>query len=346
MSRVYRGAIIGFGNVAAHGHLPGWQAQPDFTIVAVADPDAARCAEAQRLLPGIRVYADYEEVLLREPIDFVDIAAPPGRHAAVIEAAARAGVPVLCEKPLTTSVAEYRRLQSVVHNAGIALHTVHNWKYSEAFCAVREVLQAGTLGSLWRISFETERNGCAATTGDNWRMDPRLGGGGILVDHGWHTFYLLLAMAQQRPRRISARLEKRRYPTAEVEDTAHCMIEFPSLKGEIRLTWAAEMRRTRWVLNGSDGDLVLDEDRLRISAAHGSSDRRLNEGLSGSSHHPEWFRGVIDEFRTALSSRNRSNLSEAALCVAMLEQAYASSRCDAQPLEIGVAEGVSREVAA
>lgn len=346
MSRVYRGAIIGFGNVAAHGHVPGWLAQSDFAIVAAADPDAARRAEAERLLPGIRTYAGQEELLRHERLDFVDIAAPPGLHAGAIAAAAGAGVHVLCEKPLTTSISDLHHLQGVVRRAGIVLHTVHNWRYSEAFCAVREVLRSGALGALWRVSFETERNGCAATSGDNWRMDPRLGGGGILVDHGWHTFYLLLALAQQRPLRITARLEKRRYATAAVEDTAHCVVEFPSLKGEIRLTWAAEARRTRWVINGSDGDLVLDEDRLRISGPADSSERRLAAGLSASSHHADWFGGVIDEWRGALSSPARSNQNEAALCVRMLEQAYASSRSDARPLEIPASETMDGEAAA
>src|SRR5258705_2916859 len=110
MSARLRGAIIGFGKVAEIAHLPVWLARDDVTIVAVAEPDAARRARAAELLPTARLYGD-PAALLREAatLDFVDIATPPALHAPLIVAAARAGLHVVCEKPLVVSTAEYRR---------------------------------------------------------------------------------------------------------------------------------------------------------------------------------------------------------------------------------------------
>lgn len=324
---VRQGAIIGFGNVAAQGHVPGWRDDPDFEIVAVADPDAARRGLAAELLPGVRTYGGSEELLRHEHLDFVDIATPPAAHAPAIMAAANAGIHVLCEKPLTTSWREYVDLRAAVCHAGIVLHTVHNWKYSEAFRTVRQLLDDGAVGALSTISFDTARNGCAAATADNWRVRASVAGGGILVDHGWHAFYLLLALAQERPLRIRAALERRRYVDAEVEDTALCAIDFASVSAEIRLTWAASERHTRWQVVGRDGQMTIDDDRLVMQGPGSEQSRRLTTALSAGSHHPDWFSGVIKEFRQALDDPTVPgvNQAEAELCVLMLNLAYASA---------------------
>jgi predicted dehydrogenase len=331
-----RGAIVGFGNVAANGHLPVWRERGDFRIIAVADSDAERRALATAALPGIRTYGATEDLLRHEELDFVDIATPPALHAPAITAAAQGGVHVLCEKPITTSVHEYRAVREAIRRSGVVLHTVHNWKYSEAFRTVRQLLQAGMLGPLNRISFNTARNGCAITTGDNWRVQAAVAGGGILVDHGWHAFYLLLALAQERPRRIRAALERRRYVDAEVEDTAVCAVDFPSLTGEIRLTWAAAERQTEWRLVGDEGQLVIDDDEVLIQSKSGRHSQRLATALSAGSHHPEWFAGVVDSFRQEIDdpSTRGTNQAEAEWCLLMLNRAYASGASDSRPMGI------------
>ena len=330
------GAVVGFGSVAANGHLPVWRERSDFCLIAVVDSDAERRALAATALPGIRTYSTTGELLRREKLDFVDIATPPAFHAPAIIAAAQAGVHVLCEKPVTTSVREYRAVREAVRRSGVVLHTVHNWKYSEAFSTVRKLLQAGTLGPLNSISFNTARNGCSITTGDNWRVQAAIAGGGILVDHGWHAFYLLLALAQERPQRIRAALERRRYVDAEVEDTAVCAIDFPSLTGDIRLTWAAAERQTEWRFVGDDGRLVIDDDEVLIQSKSGLHSQRLATALSAGSHHPEWFAGVVDSFRQEIDdpSTRGTNQAEAEWCLLMLNRAYASGARDSRPMGI------------
>ncbi len=349
MTTVRQGAIIGFGNMAANGHLPVWRERRDFEIIAVADRDPARRAQAAKELPGVRTYADAEELLGRERLEFVDIATPPAFHAPGILAAARAGVHVLCEKPVTTSLQEYAVVRAAVRRAGVVLHTVHNWKYSEAFRRVRDLLSAGSLGPLHAISFNTARNGCAGSTRENWRVQAAVAGGGILVDHGWHAFYLLLALADERPRRISAALQRRRYVDSEVEDTAVCAIDFPSLFAEIRLTWAAPERRTQWRFVGDEGELVIDDDQMLLQGKTAQHSQRLNTALSAGSHHPEWFGGVVDSFRRELDDPELrgTNQAEAEWCLLMLNRAYASDARNSRPMDVAPpSDWVEREAVA
>src|SRR4029077_13009969 len=88
---ILRGAISGFGEVAAQAHLAGWRTRPELNIVAIHDPVSERRHHAIRLIPNIRVYDDLELMLDGERLDFVDVASPPAYHAATARMALAAG---------------------------------------------------------------------------------------------------------------------------------------------------------------------------------------------------------------------------------------------------------------
>lgn len=332
----HRGGIIGFGHVAEQGHLPGWLGHPRFQIVAVAEPSAARRRLAGELLPGAALYSNHDELLAHQRLNFVDIASPPAFHSAAIVAAARAGAHVLCEKPLAVSLDDYLPARRAVEAANVVLHTVHNWKYSEAFTLLAGEVHGGTIGEVRHIGFEVERDGWSVSEGD-WRVRRSISGGGILVDHGWHNFYLILALARRDPLAVSARIEKRRYPNAEVEDTAWCRIEFADLAAQVHLTWAAPRRRTRWEVSGTRGRIVIDEDTVVTEAAGERRERRLTAALSAGSHHPEWFPPVIESFRREIEdpAARGAGRREAERCLALLDRAYASAAAGGAALPLG-----------
>jgi oxidoreductase len=341
MSSVLRGAIIGFGGVAEQAHLPTWRTRTDMRIVAIAEPDAGRRARAETLLPGAAAYADAAQLLRERELDFVDVATPPSLHVGAILAATAAGAHVLCEKPLTPSWADFARVRDAARDRGVTLFTVHNWKCSEPFRRVQALVADGVIGPLASIEFETVRDGCAGGAAGDWRMRRGLAGGGILVDHGWHAFYLLVALAGEWPLTIRAGLARRRYRAAEVEDTADCLVEFPSLVGRVRLTWAGGERRTRWELHGRDGRIVVTDAAIVVHRGHTSETIVCSESLSGGSHHPEWFGPVVDAFRREIGDATvrGENLAEAELCARLLAQAYASHADSGRAKPIPAAAG-------
>lgn len=338
-ARPRRIAILGFGHVAEHGHLPAWLARDDFRVVAVADPDPGRRAIAARCLPDATIYADAGELLAAEQLDAVDVAAPPALHAALVIAAAGAGCHVLCEKPLATTLDDFRAMRDAAHAAGVTLCTVHNWKHSAQFTALHQLLADGAVGRPQRIRLETIRAGRAVSVGSEWRGDAQIAGGGILVDHGWHAFYLLLGLAGERPRQVQATIERRRDRSASVEDTAICRVEFSSLIGEIFLTWAGDARRTSWLVGGSRGTVTLTDDRGAIEGAGGDRrDLTFGGSLSEGSHHPDWFGAVIGDFAAEIDvpARRGRNLAEAECCVLLTALAYDSGAQGGRPLPVPV----------
>ena len=231
-----RGAIIGLGNVALDGHLPGWSARDGVEIVAVTDVQRERQADALARMPGARWF-DSAEALLEHPgLDFVDICTPPSSHAPLIERALTRGLHVLCEKPLVRSPAELDVVSRLAAERGRVLHTVHNWHHAPIVRRAADLIRDHAIGPVRRVAWQTLRVRPAATrdpAGVNWRLDPAVAGGGILTDHGWHVFYIVQRWIGARPQALSARLERRRHATLSVEDTATVRVTFPDATADI-----------------------------------------------------------------------------------------------------------------
>jgi predicted dehydrogenase len=349
-----RGAMVGFGNVAVHGHVPGWVARSDVQIVAVSDTSPARRLEAAAQLPRARWYDSADELLERESLDFVDIAAPPSSHAELIRAALRRGVHVLCEKPLVCSLTDLAGVTQLASTAGRVLHTVHNWHHAPIVQRVRALLEEGAIGRVERVVWHTLRTNPAAAENaraGNWRVDPDIAGGGVLTDHGWHVFYLLRRWIGVDPIAVSAVLETRRHTQWPVEDTATVQLVFPEARAEILLTWASD-RRGNWAeLTGTEGTIRLEDDAVVVARhAGGQRERRwpCRPALSSGSHHADWFGPVRDEFLGTMTGALEpgANLAEASLCVALESLARESSRRSGRALPVTVPAAANHPPAA
>lgn len=338
-----RGAMIGCGNVAANGHLPGWLSRRDVAIVAVADTNPARQAEMAVRLPQARWYESADALLAGEALDFVDICAPPATHAGLIRSALTRGLHVLCEKPLVCRMDDLGDLARMAEEADKALYTVHNWHHAPAIRFVRDLLRKGTIGAVRHCGWEVLRTKPAVAGGGgggNWRLDPAMAGGGILVDHGWHAFYILHGWMGEAPVRVSARLETRRHTGFPLEDTAAVQCEFARATGEVYLTWAADERRTRAEVLGARGAIHVEDNAvvLREAGPRGAERRwTFPSALSDGSHHPDWFGEVAGDFVAGVRDKTfrSANLAEAFLCVALLTTAQESSRRGGAWLPVG-----------
>ena len=344
-----RGAFLGFGNVAVHGHVPGWLKRFDIEFVAVSDTDETRRSEAARLLPYARWYNSAEALLAEERLDFVDICTPPSAHVSLVRAALQRGLHVLCEKPLVLRIEDLAEVSALAADVRKVLYTVHNWHHAPIVELVRDLLHHHEIGSISRCVWHTLRTqpapGAAGRTG-NWRLDPRVAGGGVLIDHGWHACYVIRSWLGQKPIAVSAQLENRRHVDSLLEDTATVHIRFPRATAELFLTWAADERRNVVELTGDRGTLRLENDSVVLSPVGSRMGERrwtLGSSLSEGSHHPEWFDGVATGFLSEITDETMRgrNLAEAALCLDVLALARSSSQqaCVWLPVPGPMAEG-------
>jgi predicted dehydrogenase len=319
-----RGAISGFGEVAARGHLPGWLTRDDVSIVAIHEPVAARREIAMRTLKGVRIYDDLGLMLDGESPDFVDIASPPAFHADTIRASLEAGAHVLCEKPLCLDLAEFDALTKLASDRRRILMCVHNWKYAPAFEVARNVLDAGKLGALRFISIDRMRTEPAGGEG-KWRSQAA-SGGGILIDHGWHAFYLGRWLMGASPLSVSAFLSHH----DDLDDVADLRITFPDDRlVRIHLSWRAPIRITSTTLYGQEAVLEIEGDRILLTKRSNDVEDLSVHDAPDDSYHSAWFGKMAEDFTRAIASEDwRSNLDEARTALALVLTSRESARSD------------------
>ena len=322
-----KGALVGFGEVASKGHWPGYRAHGGAEIVAVVDRMPERRALAAQLVPGVATYESLAQIPAEQGVNFVDICTPPALHAEPMFEAIERGWHVLCEKPFLLDPAALERARASALSAGVAVIPVHNWKYAPIVRAATAALRAGEIGALQRVEIETSRLRAAPTAeagGVNWRRDPSIAGGGILMDHGWHSVYIALHWFDARATSVQADLHHAIDPSlGGVEDEARVTIHFPSGQARILLTWNGSSRRNTMRLDGSAGAIAVADDRLEVRGAV----RRavtFDSALSAGSAHADWFEAmlpdVLDGFRHP--QRSRAVFDEAAQTLAIIRQAY------------------------
>lgn len=316
-----RGAIIGFGEVARNGHWPAYAESREAQIVAVVDRTEKRRNAARELQPGIATFATLAELAAGAEIDFIDICTPPALHGEPMLDALARGWNVLCEKPLLVDLVELEKARSLAKERGCAIVPVHNWKYAPIVKRATEMLRSDAIGQLRGVEIETLRTqDCAVADPDhpNWRRDPAIAGGGVLMDHGWHAIYLARHWFGEEPSEVRASIHR---PTAkEVEDEATLTLVFPDGCAKIFLSWRADARRNTMRLIGSRDEISIDDDTLGIAG----ESIQFESALSAGSHHADWFAAMLPDIVASLRSPEiaQPSFDEAALCLSVIRHAY------------------------
>jgi predicted dehydrogenase len=140
-----RVGLIGAGMVSRH-HLIAWSKLPDAQVVAIADPSAANAQARADEFAIPTLYTDAAEMILRESLDAIDIAAPRQVHAAMVRLGAAAGLAVLCQKPLAPTFAEAEALVEDMAGARLMVH--ENWRFRAYYRDAATWLQAGSIGTV------------------------------------------------------------------------------------------------------------------------------------------------------------------------------------------------------
>ena len=323
--RIWRGGLIGFGQVVEMAHVPGFAGNVHFRLDSVADSVASRLDRARILLPKARFYPDGASLFRSESaLDFVVIATPPSSHAPLVLQALSRGLHVLCEKPLALGLPDLEKIEASARRRGKTVFTVHNWAFSPLWLKAAELVQGCALGKISHDELHTLRTQPARQANPGpWRAQAALSGGGIAVDHGWHALYQIFRLIGEDPVGISADL-RRPGPDA-VEEEATVLLKFPSASALLRLTWRAAERSNGGLIEGRKGVLELRDDHL-ILRRDGRQERfDFPEKISAGSAHPEWLAAMLADFHAELSQPRRrfENLKEARFCVSALRKIYA-----------------------
>jgi len=138
---------------------------------------------------GAKIYSDWRELVCSKEIEVVMVATTHDSLAEITKTAAMSGKHVLVEKPAARNLAELTSIMSIAKENSVKIHVGFNHRYHRSLLKARELVDAGELGELM---FVRARYGHGARVGyeKEWRADPKLSGGGELIDQGTHLIDL------------------------------------------------------------------------------------------------------------------------------------------------------------
>ncbi len=189
MSTQLRAALIGCGQIA--GMHAGALIRAGIPVAATCDRDAQKAQGIAALAPGARPHTDLDTMLAAERPDVVHILTPPSTHAALAQAAARAGAHVLVEKPVALSVAEADAMIDTAARAGVVLASTHNYLCKPSIVKARRLVDTGAIGDVVHVDAYyglSEEAGSYGGGGGHWAHSLP---GGAFTNFLPHLIYLV-----------------------------------------------------------------------------------------------------------------------------------------------------------
>lgn len=287
--------MVGGGQGAFIGgvHRIAARLDGEFRLVAgalSATPEKARASAAELGLDPARSYDDFRQMASREArlkdgIRAVAIVTPNHMHAAPAIEFLRRGIHVICDKPLTATMAEAKKLAKVAKNAKALFILTHNYTGYPMIRQARAMVARGDLGRIRLVQVEyvqdwlTEAVEAAGSKQAEWRTDPaRSGAGGALGDIGTHAYNLAAFVSGEVPEALAADLSSF-VPGRKLDDNAHVMLRYAS--GARGTLWCSQVapgneNGLRLRIYGEKGGLEWgQEDPNRLWFAPYGQERRL-----------------------------------------------------------------------
>lgn len=259
--------------------------------------ERSRASGADLGLPPDRVYDDFaamarREARLKEGIEAVAIVTPNHVHFAAARPFLQRGIHVICDKPLTATLTEARKLAALVEKSGALFVLTHNYTGYPMVRQAREMVAAGDLGEIRVVQVEypqdwlTEATEATGQKQAAWRTDPaQSGAGGCIGDIGTHAFNLASFVTGLTLEALAADLH-RFVEGRRLDDNAHVMLRFEG--GAKGMLWSSQVapgneNALRLRVYGTKGGLewAQEEPNILWHSPFGAARRRLARGGAG-----------------------------------------------------------------
>lgn len=327
MSQRLKVGVIGIGSMGAN-HARVFANRDDVELVGVCDarPEVIARISHRHRVPG---YGDIREFIDKARPDAVTVAVPTSLHRAVAETVLRAGIHLLLEKPIATTVAEGREIVALARDNRVKLMIGHIERYNPAVQELRRRLQAGELGEVYRV--EVDRIG---------PFPARIFDVGVTLDLAVHDLDIIGNLLGKQPVRLYCQSQQLLHQNHE--DAMIGLLDYPDgILAVLNINWTTPVKRRQLRVYGRKGmfsvdyltqDLFLHENPAQRDSEVGWGPLGIAEGNAIKFHLPKQEPLVreIDFFLDAI--RKDADLSEtvdsslAALDLAQLLVRSAKSR--------------------
>jgi predicted dehydrogenase len=223
-------AVVGLGAIAQSSVLPAFRSTKRAKLVAVVSRDKQKAARLAKKFGARFHYTndDYDACIANPEITAIYIATPPGEHREFTVRAARAGKHVLCEKPLAATPQQSLEMVAACREAKAQLMTAYRKFYEPSSVHLKKLIRSGDLGCIDVIhtSFSEQP---APPHCPVWLFDPKLAGGGPLMDLGIYCVNTSRWLVDEDPTEVEARSwQDETWRFRDVEEGIAFRMRFPS----------------------------------------------------------------------------------------------------------------------
>ncbi|GAA1236766.1 putative dehydrogenase [Microbacterium phyllosphaerae] len=282
-----RTAIIGYGTGGRVFHGPLIDATEGLEVSAIVTSNPDRSQHAQGRYPRAAVFDDVDALFAAGGFDLLVVTSPNETHVPFARRAVDAGIPVVLDKPLATSVDDARAIVDDAERAGVLLTVFQNRRWDGDFLTLREVIAEGALGDIHQ--FDSAFEWWAPELGARWKdtASPEQGGG-ILFDLGPHLIDQALMLFGDVID-VHGELDNRRGGGAD-DDAFVSLTHASGVRSRLWMSAIAPSNRPRFRVVGSTG----------VFESHGL-DPQEQQAIAGM-HPTEAGFGVHDDGRVATLS--------------------------------------------
>lgn len=263
-----------------------------------ATPEKSKAFAADLGIAADRAYGDFTQMAKREArlkagIEAVAIVTPNHMHYPAAAEFLKRGIHVICDKPLTATLADAKKLERLVAKSDALFVLTHNYSGYPMIRQAREMVRGGELGDIRVVQMEypqdwlTEKVEDTGSKQAEWRTDPaRSGPGGAIGDIGTHAFHLGNFVTGLETEALAADLDSF-VPGRRLDDNCHVMLRYRG--GAKGMLWASQVapgneNGLKLRVYGAKGGLEwlqTDPDRL-WHTPYGEQKRLITRGGAGS----------------------------------------------------------------
>jgi D-apiose dehydrogenase len=152
MAAALKLATVGTGYFSRF-HYDAWARIPEVAVVGVCNRTLESASEVAGRFPEAKAFASFEDMLETTRPDLIDIITPPETHFAYVTAAARRGIPAICQKAFCRNIVEAREAGRIVASSPAPVIVHENFRFQPWHRMARRLIDDGTLGDLYQVSF-------------------------------------------------------------------------------------------------------------------------------------------------------------------------------------------------
>jgi len=240
-----RVAVIGVGSMGFN-HLRVYSELEGVEVVGISDVSAERL-ELLKARFQVPTYSDYRKLIEEQKPDAVSITVPTSEHEQVATFALRAGVHVLVEKPIASTVEEGQRLIDLAQEVDRKLMVGHIIRFNPAIQELKARLEAGELGKIFQIF--CRRAG---------PFPARIRDVGVVVDLAPHDVDIMRFLTGMDPLRVFAETEQRIH--TDHEDMLFGLLRFPhGITAALEINWLTPTKIRETLVLGEKGMFRVDD---------------------------------------------------------------------------------------